>query len=477
MEHIGSYLREIHFNEKSGRLVFKHKGIKKYLFFEDGFLVFTKTNQPQELLGEFLFRLKRIPEEIFLRIDHYIEPTESIGKILIKSGVISKKDLHAGLMYQMRETTLNMFPIFGGRFEFEEKSGYVEREFGTRINVLDLIEEGIRRMSYNPEIKKFMEKKVLIPKMKDCLDRLTVKERELLDIINGKRSGDSLLRTTKFRSRPFWKSLYLFYCLNLVGFPGEMIPAKKEKVEKPAVDDSEKRLAEVISLSDNLPKLDYHGLLHVSANASQNEIKMAYFQLARRYHPDRFDQNLPPETKIRIEEVFSQITKAYEALSSGKESQRFEPSRPTPSAYDKMDLEKKADMKYRQAKSFYNQGRYQEAFAPIEEALRLKRNKGSYLLLLAMIEMKIPAFKRKAEEDFLKAIDLEPWNVPALVELGNFYKDVGLSVKATKMYRKALELEPDNKTALQELGLEKPKKKGIKEFLRLEVLAKKKKES
>jgi tetratricopeptide (TPR) repeat protein len=477
MEHIGLYLKHIHFNKESGRLIFNYKDIQKYLFFEDGFLVFTKTNQPSELLGEFLFRMKKIPEDVYTKIDQYIEPMQSIGKILVRSGIIDKKDLHAGLMYQMRETVLNMFPIFKGDFKFQEKSGFAEGEFGTRINVLDLIEEGIsRRMSYKMEIKKFLEKKVLIPKTKDCIERLTIKERELLGMIDGKHTGASLLSSTKFRARPFWKSLYLFYCLNLIGFPDEKISMKKEKVAEVAPDDSERRLAEVLAISNNLPRLDYYSLLNVSSSASPSEIKMAYFNMARKYHPDRFDHNLPQETKIRIEEVFSQISRAYDALILGKQSLRAEPSKVTPPADEKMDPEKKAEMKYRHAKFLYNQEKYQEALISIEEALRLKRNKGSYVLLLAKIEMKTPAFKRKAEEDFLKAIDLEPWNVEAYISLGNFYKEVGLPVKAAKVFRKVLEMEPDNKVARQELGMEKPKKKGIKEFLHMGVLSKKKKE-
>jgi tetratricopeptide (TPR) repeat protein len=476
MEHIGTYLREIHFNKDSGRLIFHYKDVQKYLFFEGGFLVFTKTNQPSEFLGEFLFRMKKIPEEVYSRIDQFIEPMQSIGKILIKSGIITEKDLHSGLMYQMQETVLNLFPVFKGNFKFQKKTGFTEGEFKSKINVIDLIEEGIRRVSYHPEIKKFMEQKVLIPKTMDCIDRLTIKERELLGMIDGKNSGASLLRSTKFRPRPFWKSLYLFYCLNLIGFPEEKISVKKEKAKEVLPDDSEKRLNEVLTLSNNLPSLDYHSLLKVSRSASQSEIKLAYFNLARRYHPDRFDQDLPADTKMMIEEVFSQITRAYDALISGKESLRPEPSKATPSGEERMDPEKKAEMKYRHAHFLYNQGKYQDALVSMEEALRLKRNKGSYVLLLAMIETKIPAFKRKAEEDFLRAIDLEPWVVEAYVEMGKFYKDVGLSVKAAKMFRKVLEMEPENKTALHELGLEKPKKRGIRQILRMGVLPRRKKE-
>ena len=49
-----------------------------------GELVFARTNQPQELLGEVLFRLGKIGEDVYSRIDEYLEPKKSIGQILIE---------------------------------------------------------------------------------------------------------------------------------------------------------------------------------------------------------------------------------------------------------------------------------------------------------------------------------------------------------------------------------------------------------
>ncbi len=443
-------------------------------------MVFTKTNQIQELLGEFLFKMKKISEEIHSNIEEYIVPMKNIGKILVESGILTKKDLHAGLMYQMRETALNTFPIFGGKFKFQEKSGLTEGEFGTRINVPDLIEEGIRRMKYNPELKKFTERKKFVPAAKDCVERLTKAEKDLLALLDGSQTAAALLKAKRFRARPYWKSLYLFYCLNLIDLPEKAKPKeKKEKPKKVIPDDTAQRLAEVVSLSESLQNLDSYTLLNVPQTASQNEIKMAYFRLARKYHPDRFDQKLPVETKKMVENVFAHVSKAYQTLSTGKEPVAYEePSPEAPSEVDKMEADKRAEIKFRQAKTLLTQERFDDALILIEEAARLKRNKASYILLLATIEMKIPTFREKAEEDFKKAIDLEPWNADAYAGLGMYYKEEGLSVRAKKMFRKALEIEPEHKVVRKELGLEEEiekKKKTLKDLLAMDLLGKKKK--
>ena len=58
-------------------------------------------------------------------------------------------------------------------------------------------------------------------------------------------------------------------------------------------------------------KRDYYEILGVSKNASVEEIKKAYRELALKHHPDR----VPAERKKEAEEKFKEISEAYAALS------------------------------------------------------------------------------------------------------------------------------------------------------------------
>jgi tetratricopeptide (TPR) repeat protein len=88
----------------------------------------------------------------------------------------------------------------------------------------------------------------------------------------------------------------------------------------------------------------------------------------------------------------------------------------------------------------------------LEEAVRLKDNKGDYFLLLAMAESKVPALSKKAEKDFLKAIEIESWNPEGFVGLGMLYKREGLLLRARKQFERALEIDSDHKAARQALA-------------------------
>src|SRR5271169_1558301 len=62
---------------------------------------------------------------------------------------------------------------------------------------------------------------------------------------------------------------------------------------------------------------DPYKLLNIKKDASQQEIKKAYYQLAKKYHPD---QNKDPKAR----EKFVEIQNAYEVLSDANKRAQFD---------------------------------------------------------------------------------------------------------------------------------------------------------
>ncbi|GLJ34094.1 hypothetical protein SUGI_0685350 [Cryptomeria japonica] len=60
-------------------------------------------------------------------------------------------------------------------------------------------------------------------------------------------------------------------------------------------------------MADSMVNTDHHSILGVRRNASRNEIKSAYRNLARRYHPDVCKER-------GSEQRFKQINRAYETI-------------------------------------------------------------------------------------------------------------------------------------------------------------------
>lgn len=60
---------------------------------------------------------------------------------------------------------------------------------------------------------------------------------------------------------------------------------------------------------------DPYEILGISASAADREIKSAYRKLSVKFHPDKLGHDLTQEVRSKMEELYVQITKAYEALT------------------------------------------------------------------------------------------------------------------------------------------------------------------
>jgi curved DNA-binding protein CbpA len=70
-----------------------------------------------------------------------------------------------------------------------------------------------------------------------------------------------------------------------------------------------------------LPKQDYYSLLGLTRDASQEEIKRAYFEAARKLHPDT-------NTAAGETELFLDVQQAYEVLSNPNRRMQYDATLP-----------------------------------------------------------------------------------------------------------------------------------------------------
>lgn len=75
--------------------------------------------------------------------------------------------------------------------------------------------------------------------------------------------------------------------------------------------------AEVIALNQALDDLDYFQVLKVSQRAFTDELKKAYFNQSRLFHPDKYYQE-DPALVAMISKVFKRLTEAYKLLTDPK---------------------------------------------------------------------------------------------------------------------------------------------------------------
>jgi len=73
-------------------------------------------------------------------------------------------------------------------------------------------------------------------------------------------------------------------------------------------------------------------------------------------------------------------------------------------------------------------------------------------VLLAVSLATVGHHQHEAIEHFQKAIEIDPWNVPAYFHFGKLYEQMQLPWRARPLYSKVLEIEPKHTGANERLA-------------------------
>jgi curved DNA-binding protein CbpA len=72
---------------------------------------------------------------------------------------------------------------------------------------------------------------------------------------------------------------------------------------------------QILAIHAKLEEADHYALLGVDANADKRTLRRAYFELAAKFHPDRYFRKKLGSFKPRMEVIFGRLTLAHETLS------------------------------------------------------------------------------------------------------------------------------------------------------------------
>jgi curved DNA-binding protein CbpA len=219
--------------------------------------------------------------------------------------------------------------------------------------------------------------------------------------------------------------------------------------------------AEMSRRFEQMDTQDLYQVLGVGPSAPTDDIRRAYYGLARCFHPDRFRKE---QVKPCAEKVFARITEAYATLSDPDARERYDQEEArarTRSDGRPADTSDSARQNFRTGREHLEHGHLAEALGFLINACRQDPTRPEYFEYLGITQSRNPRFRKDAEESLLKAIALDPASASAHAHLGALYERTGAADKARDMYRKALQWDPDNAIARAGLEPAEPGRKGL----------------
>src|SRR5207237_1828356 len=184
-------LQWVSLGQKNGTLVVAHESVEKKIFFKNGRVISSASNDPREYLGQFLMSHGFLTEpELKKAMEVQQQSGILLGKILVMIDVISEKDLTRLMRLKAEEEIYDIFLWREGEFHFIDDQLPTMEMIPLQVDVTGIIMEGTRRVDEWQRIREVIPHDVMIPIVARTIDATGLDDvrRTVVNAIDGKRT-------------------------------------------------------------------------------------------------------------------------------------------------------------------------------------------------------------------------------------------------------------------------------------------------
>jgi curved DNA-binding protein CbpA len=481
---------------KSGVLHLSRGSTTKRIYFQNGAIVFASSDDNEERLGERLVRagaLKRSELDLACRV---LESSHlRLGATLVEMGYLSTDELDRRVKEQITSIVHSLFPWESGVFRAEIRDRPVPPDLErSDLSTAWLLMEGVRRIEDFSTIRRGLGdlegplSYALDPtKLQSVLD-LTPAEGFVLSRVDGATSSGEIAKLSPLGEEETLRCVYALVAAGILEVRGAARPALPDSPpQEPELSPEALRFLERMREKQRAAAGNtLYELLDVDPTAAPDAIKAAFFQLAKRLHPDHRSGLKLDDADGVLDDLYLRVKDAYEILSSETERRRYDfglslkterearaqetaaanpapkgrsqpqPPAPDPDAKRTFTTRQTARIHFGNGERYFGDGRYHEAIEELRTAVRLDPSRAEYHRALGLALSKNPKWRKQAEDALSKALELNRFDADSYVGLGELYHEGGLETRARKMFEEALALDPDNVHALERLASGRP---------------------
>lgn len=217
---------------------------------------------------------------------------------------------------------------------------------------------------------------------------------------------------------------------------------------------------EVEELAIKMPNQNYYEMLGVDMKAPSANISAAFFQLAKKWHPDR----LGPEyaaLKDDVVKVFARMTEAHQKLTDDQSRREYDElvrdGGGTEAEQEEVQKVMRAVVAYQKALVYFRKGNLSEAEEMSKQAREADPEQAEYTALWVQCVSQRPERASKGYADLISVMDdavkKEPENERVRMARGELLKRAGKLDLAVKDFKWVVYHNPKNLDAAREVRL------------------------
>ena len=235
--------------------------------------------------------------------------------------------------------------------------------------------------------------------------------------------------------------------------PTQVTPPKKveEKIDPKVL------RKEVEKKFKNFEKENFFVVLGVAQKQNATVIRKAYFDLAKKFHPDVLASLGMHDLVEKAGAIFAKMTQAHETLSHPQKRKEYEASLEIdPNVMSKINNIVQAEMEFQKGEIMLRNRAYKTALEQFQKAIDLNSEEAEHFVYLGWAQYLTARGDKKlaaseARRIIQKGLSMRGNIDMAYLFLGRIAKTTGDLKDAEKQFNKALEINPHNDQANSEL--------------------------
>jgi len=483
---LAELIHEISAKSLSGRLQLQHDRVKAIIYFEDGALRYAASNARNLRLREYLLHAG-IAADALVRYEQRRSDLELL-KALCADQVLPARRAEQIQTRQVTDVVRLALSWVEGEWDFDPRA----RLDGAPCASLDtrpLLLESARKAPPQLAASSFDNRDELISPAPPTagVDNLLPAEVFVLTRLDRPTRLSDMLAVSGIAEHETLVHLYALALAGLVqrqnwkyvlGKPAAVrAPAPQQPQPEPATPVAEERdeLADAQSFLEQLARAQTHyDVLEVSRDSNAEQMKLKYYELARRYHPDRF-RRAEATLVRRLEAAFARVAQAYDTLRDDRlrasydakllareKAQQLAESAPKPAVPEQTDQPaptsetattsnvadaERAEQQFKEGYAAFESGQKKLALSLFASAASAVPQEPRYRAFYGRVLAEQTATRRAAEAELQAAVKLDPKNAEYRVLLAELYRDLGLMLRARGEAERAAAVDPNNRKA------------------------------
>ena len=486
---LAELINELSAKSLSGKLQLEHDRVKVVTYFANGELLYAAANLRPLRLREYLLKAG-INEAALARYGER-RPDLELAKALVTDYLLTPATAEQIQTKQVADVLRVALLWTEGTWELDQRAR-LDEETKLKIDMRSLLLETGRRTPPKFAASRFRLATELISPVATSSDFASLLPAEifLLSRLDRPTPLQDLVAVSGVSENEAFVVVYSLALAGLVErehrhntFRSESAAAAQPEPEKQAPPPAPPEVKSEEDVETFLERLQlaqtHYDVLGVTKESSPAQMKVKYYELARRYHPDRF-RRAEPSLLTRTESAFARITQAYDTLRDDRLRANYDaklaarqkaqqvadatakpktetPTVATPTATPDnipqmppqpgLSAAERAEAQFKEGLAALETGERRVAIGLFAAAANAVPKEARYRAFYGKLLAEHEHTRRTAEAELQAAIKLDPKNAEYRVMLAELYRDLGLMLRARGEAERALGIDPNNRQA------------------------------